>query len=251
VALATAPCLAEAGEWGDLTGRFVYGGNPPTPRRIAITTDVEYCGKCNLIEETLIVDPASRGVANVIVWLYQGRGEAELPIHDSYRARATDVVPLDSTKCRIDPHVTLLRTTQTLMLRNTDPIGDGVRISALVNPSVNILLPPKGEKSFSLPNAERLPVPVSCPVHAWESGWLLVCRHPYMAVSGKDGRFQISRLPCGSWTFQFWHEAAGFVQQVVLGNEPQTWRRGRTEIRITSGSNELGDVILAPALFGK
>jgi hypothetical protein len=185
------------------------------------------------------------------VWLYRRRGEPELPIHASYRDTAGDAIPLSSTKCRVVPHICLLRTTQTLLLRNTDPIGDGLKIDSLRNLSINILLPPDGEKGVTFPNPERSPIRVSCPIHPWETGWLLVSGHPYMAVSSKDGQFEIRNLPCGTWTFQIWHEVVGSVQEVTIDHRPQSWRRGRTEIDIAPGTNDLGEVILAPTLFGK
>jgi len=246
--LASASSAAESGDWGTLRGRFVYGGQPPAPKPITVTTDHEYCGKYDLVEERLLVDPVSRGVANVTVWLYLGRGAATVPIHEAYRDLADADVLLDSTHCRVDPHVSLLRTTQTLRLRNTDPIGDGLKIDAVRNQSINILLPPNGETTVTFPIPERLPIRVGCPVHPWESGWLFVSRHPYMAVSRKDGRFEISNLPCGTWTFQFWHEAAGYVHEVTIHNELQSWTRGRTELAIERGINELGDLLLAPGL---
>jgi hypothetical protein len=156
---------------------------------------------------------------------------------------------LESTKCRIDRHVTLLRTSQTLRLRNTDPIGDGIKIDSLINPPLNVLLAPGGEQDVQLPDAERLPARVSCPIHPWESGWLLVQEHPYMAVSDEAGHFEIAHLPAGTWTFQFWHETVGYLQEVTVDGKAATWRRGRVEITIGSSGTDLGTIELAPSVF--
>ena len=242
------PSIGSA-EWGDLQGQFVYDGDLPVRKLILITVDEAYCGKFKLRKEEIVVDPATKGVANVIVWLYRSRSDAAPPVHESYAKTEKAEVNLDSTHCRIDPHVSLLRTTQTLVLRNTDPIADGLKITSLKNKPLNVMIPIRGELLYSFRKPERLPVSVSCPVHGWESGWLLVQEHPYMAVSAADGKFEIKNLPAGEWTFQFWHEQSGYLRQVKRNGKQETWQRGRLEIDIKPGENDLGKVILAPALF--
>ena len=240
-----------AAEWADLTGRFVYDGKPPARKAIAVTTDKDYCGKCDLRDEALVVDPATKGVANVVVWLRLSSGDPAPPIHEAYAKTEKAVVKLDSTKCHIEPHVCLLRTTQTLLLRNTDPIADGLKIDTISNPAVNILLPPAGELRREFRAPERMPVRVGCPVHPWESGWLIVREDPYMATSDMTGRFKLKNLPAGERTFQFWHEASGYVSEVKLKGARVAWRRGRAKIDIKPGVNDLGEIRLAPALFQK
>lgn len=61
---------------GDLLGRFVYDGDPPERKPVVVTADKEFCGKQNILEEHLVVDPGNRGLANVFIWLYLARDEA-------------------------------------------------------------------------------------------------------------------------------------------------------------------------------
>ena len=238
-------------EWGHLSGRFVYDGDPPVRKPIKITVDPEFCGKCGLLEENLVVDPKTKGVAHVAVWMILRRGGPAPLIHESYAEAEKAEINLDSTCCRIDPHVCLLRTTQSLLLRNTDPIGDGIKIDSFRNLPLNVMLPVDGQIHHSMPQSETRPVHVGCPVHPWESGWLVVLDHPYMAVSGQDGRFTIKNLPVGKWTFQFWHEKTRYVSEVKVAGKPVTWPRGRLDMEIKPGKNDLGDITLAPTLFKK
>ena len=243
----------QAEPWGTLTGQIVYDGVPPERKPILIDKDKQYCGKFQLLEEDLLVDAKTRGLANVVVWIYRSRRESVPLIHESYAGTEKATVVLDSEKCRITPHVTLLRTTQTLLLRNTDTIGDGLKIDCLRNPPVNIQLAPHAELRRHFPNPERFPAPVTCPVHLWESGWLLVLPHPYMAVSNVEGRFEIKHIPVGEWTFQFWHERSGcpgkVLGKVTMNNQPETWPRGRVKLDIHEGVNDLGVVEIAPELL--
>jgi hypothetical protein len=233
----------------DLKGRFVYDGAPPPRKPAVITADREFCGKQNILEENLVVNPANRGLANVIVWLHLARGESLPPIHRSYAETEKAEVHLDCDGCRFQPHVCLLRTTQTLLIRNLNPIGDSAKIDTLSNPPINILVPMKGQWRQSYPNAERLPARVSCSLHPWESGWFLVNEHPYMAVSNADGNFALKALPSGKWVFQFWHEQAGYLTELKSQGKSTAWKRGRVELEIKPGENDLGDLLLAPERF--
>jgi hypothetical protein len=238
-------------DWGDLKARFVYDGEPPERKPLKITADIDFCGKQEILEEDLVVHPGNHGVANVIAWLYLRPGEPMPAIHPAYAETAEADVDLDAKGCRFEPHVCLLRTTQTLILRNRNPIGDSAKIDMLSNPGINITIPVGGAIRHQVQRAERLPARVSCSVHPWESGWLLVKEHPYMAVSNEAGELAIENLPTGTWTFQFWHEKSGYVNEVKRDGQPSSWKRGRIDIEIQPGGNDLGEVLLAPSLFAE
>ena len=240
-----------AAEWGHVRGRFAYDGEPPVRKPVTITADKDFCGKHKILDESLVVKPDSKGVANVGIWLYRARGDAKLPVHASYAESAKAVVNLDADGCRFNPHVCLLRTHQTLLIRNRNPIGDSAKIDTLSNPPLNFTLPVDGEVRQTYLNVERLPARVSCSLHPWESGWLLVKDDPYMAVSDADGKFEIQNLPTGKWTFQVWHEYTGYVTQVKIGGKLSAWTRGRVEVPIKSGDNDLGELVLPSGLFVK
>lgn len=78
---------------------------------------------------------------------------------------------------------------------------------------------------------------------------MLVLPHPYMAVSDAQGRFEIKNIPAGKWAFQFWHEKAGYLDKVTVAGKPKSWRRGRVEIDVQAGTNDLGTIELAPHVF--
>ena len=247
--VAVVPVTAE--EWGHLSGTLVFDGPIPTPVPENITKDQEFCGKHNLVDEALVVNPENGGVANVVVYLYQSRGDAAPPVHPSYAKTAQAEVVLDNSKCRFDPHICLVRTTQTLVLGNKDPIPHNSKVDTFVNPAINPIIPAGGKFPHKFTEPERLPAQVTCSIHPWMNGWIVVKDHPYSAASDKDGKFTIKNLPAGKWTFQFWQEKAGYLQQVTVGGKPAEWSRGRVEIEIKPGENDLGQIKLAPAVFEK
>jgi len=237
--------------WGDLSATFVYDGEIPKEAPLQITKDVEFCGKFRVIDESLTVNAENKGIPNVFAYLYLGRTDEPPKSHPSYGQTATASVKLDNNCCRFDPHVALLRTSQTLLMSNSDDIGHNCKIDTLTNPPINYTIPAKGKLEHKFLLAERLPARVSCSIHPWMSAWLLIRDNPYMAVSDGNGKLVIKSLPVGKWTIQFWHEKAGYVSDVTQGARKTEWKRGRLDIEIKPGENDLGKVTLAQTVFAE
>jgi hypothetical protein len=210
-----------------------------------------------VVDESLLVNPENKGVRNVVVYLYPAtskRGGSEqtpLRVHDSYKESAKAEVKLDNLKCRFDPHVVLLRTSQTLLIANSDPIGHNTKIDTFRNEPINYTIASGGSLKHQFVNPERMPARVSCSIHPWMVGWVLIRDNPYMAVTDKDGKFHIKNVPVTNdgLQFMFWHEEAGYVDQVTIGGQKQKWEKGRVTIDIKPGENDLGAIKLSPKLF--
>lgn len=233
-----------AAEWGDLKVTFVYDGTAPAATPINVNKDPQFCGQFGLVDEQLVVNKENGGIANVIAYLYT-RGDKPA-VHPDYAATANAKVELDNTKCRSEPHVVLLQTTQTLVLKNTDAVGHNTNYSTFTNPPQNILIPSGGQVEQTLSQPERLPAKVACNIHPWMTSWLVVQDNPYSGVSNKDGELVIKNLPVGKWTFQFWQEAGGYVANVKQNGKATEWKRGRLEVTIKPGMNDLGKVQYKP-----
>jgi len=240
---------AFAADWGHLSATFAYDGPPPTAKKVSITSDKQFCGKFNVVDESLVVNADNGGVANVIVYMYVGRGGKKPPIHESYAATEAAKVILDNKHCRFDPHVVLLRTTQTLVAGNTDAIGHNTNFTTFRNKAHNTLIPAGGKEELRFPLEEPLPVPVACNIHPWMKGYLVVKDHPYMGASDPNGELTIKNIPAGEWTFQLWHEKAGYLREVKVNGTPTEWKRGRLTIDIKPGENNLGDVRIPASMF--
>ncbi len=238
-------------DWGNLTGQFIYDGAPPSPAPIVVTKDQAVCGKHDLVDEGVVVNPENKGVGGIVLYLYVGRGSKEPKAHPSYADTAEAEVHFDNLNCRYEPHVQLLRTSQTLVIGNKDPIGHNTKVDALANVPINPIIPAGGEIKQKFPKEERLPTKVSCSIHPWMNAILVIKDTPYMAVTDADGKFTIANLPEGEFEFQAWHEKAGYIQAVELGGKKTKWSKGRFEQKIKAGENDLGQIKLAPAVFSK
>lgn len=125
------PTFSADAEWGDLSGRFVYDGEPPRLTTIPVTKDQAVLGQ-SVQDESLLVNADNRGVANVAVYLISDDGA--LCVHPSYQRSADSKVTLTMRDGRFEPHLLLIRTTQTMLQLNKDDIAHHARITFLENP---------------------------------------------------------------------------------------------------------------------
>ena len=233
--------------YGHFQGRFILEG-APKPAKLAIGQDAAFCGKFGLVDES-IKTSADGGLANVVVFVLPDKNDGPPEPHPSYAKTAAAEVVLDNRNCQFQPRVLLVRTSQKFKATNSDSISHNTKIEYDPDPINPNILPGQSIK-HAFPEEQRLPVSVSCSSHSWMQAKLVVRDSPYMAVTDDEGNFQIENLPVGKWTFQFWHEALGYIRLVNVGGRDADWARGRYEVSIDSeGVSRLGDVTLKMADF--
>ena len=237
-----------AAEWGDLYLQFKYDGRPPEPRALVVDKDVAVCGKTKLLDDSLLVDKESRGIANVVVMLLKPK-EGEVPVHESYENTAKDPAKIISRNCRFEPHVLVMRTTQPLILENSDLIGHNPRLKLFSNPPTSSLIPVGGPIRFDIRNEESAPVHLECSIHAWMSAYVIVRGNPYASASDKQGSVTLKKVPAGEWTFRIWHERAADLKHVHQGDKTLDWPKGRMKLTIKPGENDLGEILIPAVAF--
>ena len=237
------------GEWGSLKGQFVYGDKDtklPKSMQLKPAKDLQICGKQPLFDETLVINEKNRGVANVVMWAFKpGK------IHPQYKQTADDIVRIDNKLCRFEPHAITVRTGQTLQVGNEDPVGHNALINFLKNTSVNPIIPAHAKVDFKLTKSEIIPVKVTCSIHPWMMGVVLVQDHPYMAISDENGKFELKNLPAGKLTLKVWHEKAGYIQSVQIDGKEEKWKKGRYQLDVAGGKTEEHTYRLNQAIFAK
>jgi hypothetical protein len=244
VAFPSSVVAAEAPQWGDLKGRFVYDGKPPERKRLKVDRDVAFCGKFDIRDESLVVE-RDGGLANVFVYL-RTRRVAICP--ELEKTAAKDVL-LDNRDAIFKPHcMKIWLGKQEYHIVNSDPIAQTVAFSPLGDAPANIVLaaaPGENvEARWKFHRRQAVPVGIHCNYHSWESALVLPLDHPYVDISAADGTFCIAKLPVGKWEFQAWHEKAERL------DTPQ-WPKGRFTATIKPGVNDLGTIKISPAMFKK
>jgi plastocyanin len=236
---------ASADEWGTLKGRFVFGGDAAAPAALTIDKDVEVCGKHNLVNEEVVVGD-DKGVANVVVFVR----DKKVKVKPELEAAAKEGMPvLDNRNCRFEPHVLFVQAGQELVIKNSDPVGHNSNISTVKNAPSNNLIPSGGQVTAKFTTDEAVPAQVTCNIHPWMKGWIVVRDNPYATVSKADGSFEIADLPAEEVELQFWHEKAGYIGEMTIGGKKETVKKGRMKKAIKAGDNDLGEIVLDAGLF--
>jgi plastocyanin len=232
-------------DWGTLKGRFVLGGDIAVPAELTVDKDVEICGKHKLFAEELVVGD-DKGVANVVVFVR----DKKVKVKPELEAAAKEVKPvLDNHNCRFEPHVLFVQAGQELVIKNSDSVGHNSNIATVKNAPSNSLIPAGGEVTAKFTTDEAVPAQVTCNIHPWMKGWIVVRKNPYATVSKTDGSFEIADLPAEEVELQFWHEKAGYIGEMTIDNKKETVKRGRMKKVIKAGDNDLGEIVLDAGLF--
>jgi plastocyanin len=197
----------EPGALGESTvsGRITFEGTAAAPRPVRMDSD-PLCMPDGATSELLLVGPDS-GLQNVFVYVKDGLGSGTY-------APPTTPVELDQKGCRYIPHVFGVQAGQPVHIKNSDPAVHNVNAVAKANDGFNLIQQPNIESTRTFPRPEIM-IPLRCDVHPWMNSWAGVVAHPFFAVSQEDGRFEIPRLPAGTYTLEAWHEQLGTRTQTV------------------------------------
>lgn len=196
-----APPAAPLGTAG-ITGTAVYQGEVPNLPVLRMDADPQCAAKHTTPVTTpeLVLGP-DNALANVFVRV-KWPGDAPLP------APAEPAV-LDQQGCMYRPHVVAMQVGQKLSIKNSDGLLHNVHSFSEANPPFNRAMPAavaEVEQTFA---NEEFMFRVKCDVHPWMNAYVTVSGHPFYAVTGADGGYQITGLPAGTYELEAWHERLG------------------------------------------
>jgi hypothetical protein len=118
------------------------------------------------------------------------------------------------------PHVFGLRAGQPLRVRSSDSGIHNVFCIPFNNPGFNESLMQDQSMTRVFEKPEVM-IQFKCNIHGHMMAWAGVLSHPYFAVTGFDGAFEIRGLPPGEYTIEAWSEFHGARQgRVRVGPEP-------------------------------
>jgi hypothetical protein len=203
---ASTPVKSEG--FGTLKGQVVFGGDPPSPKVVAekgnAPKDPTVCAKdAPILSERLVVDGATKGVRNVLVYLPRPTNVSE----EAKKAAAGKEVLFDQIKCVFEPHVLGVMANQPVTLKSSDPVNHNINAKLRAGGAFNSLLQAQGKTQFTPTAPERTPAEVTCDIHPWMRAWWMVLDHPYFAVTDAKGYFEIKNAPAGSQKVVVWQEA--------------------------------------------
>jgi hypothetical protein len=189
-------------------GKVKFEGRVPKSIPINMSADAS-CAKQQLIpvlRQDVVAD-ANGGLQNVIVFIVDGLGGLMFDV-------PSQPAVIEQKGCMYQPHVLALRANQPLEVVNDDPTTHNVHPMPANNREWNKAELPGTKVHEAFPR-EEIAIPVKCNIHPWMRSYIAVFKHPYFVVTGKDGSFDLSNLPPGTYTVEAWHEKLGTSTQKV------------------------------------
>jgi plastocyanin len=217
IARAGGPTSGGATGGSTVKGVVKFEGTAPKAKPISMATDPD-CAKqhASPVLSPEIATDTKGDLQNVIVFVSDGLGDRTFDLPGQ-------PVVIDQKGCMYAPHVLAMRAGQDLQVVNDDPVTHNIHPMPANNREWNKAELPGSKVDESFPR-EEVAIPVKCNVHPWMRGYVAVFKHPFFFVTGKDGSFDLSNLPPGTYTLTAWHEKLGkSTQQVTIGaNETKT-----------------------------
>ncbi|MFQ5600512.1 MAG: carboxypeptidase regulatory-like domain-containing protein [Candidatus Krumholzibacteriia bacterium] len=208
-----------AGASATLWGKIDLAGTPPERSKVKMSGD-PVCAQQHedmpvLVQSVIANDQGM--LKNVFVYVKNGLEGEEFDVPEA-------PVVLDQKGCMYAPHVMGMMVKQDLKIINSDPTLHNIHAVPTVkgNREFNIGMPRQGmEFTKTFPKPEVM-VRIKCDVHPWMASYIGVLTHPYYAVTGDDGSFEITGLPPGEYTIEAWHEKYGTqTRTITVGDSPQ------------------------------
>jgi len=200
---------------GSIKGSIVLDGMAPENAVIKMNAD-PVCireAKGEQKQETFTVGSDGKSLANVFVYIKDGLGNYSFDV-------PTEPATIDQKECRYHPHVFGMRVGQPLQIVNSDPTLHNIHAIPKANAEFNNGQPIQGMKMNHTFTKQEVMVPFKCDVHGWMNAYVGVLDHPYFAVTGNDGKFELKDVPAGTYTIEAWHEKLGpMTQSVTLGEK--------------------------------
>jgi plastocyanin len=201
--LCAAVLLPSVAAAGTIAGTVTFKGEAPAMRPIPMQAD-PVCETKHAeppLTETLLLGEGNT-MANVLIQVVEGMPDETYPLPE-------DALVLSQEGCRYSPRVFVLRPGQKLRVLNPDGTTHNVNFKCEVNRPLNLGMPKtlhETEVTFDQPESV---FPIKCDVHPWMLAYCAVLNHPYFAVTGTDGRFELAGLPAGTYVIEAWHEKLG------------------------------------------
>jgi len=199
---------APSGSGASVVGKVKFTGQVPQPAKLSMNADPS-CAKLHpgpAMSQDFVTG-SDNTLGNVIVFISEGLSGRTFDV-------PAEAVTFEQKGCEYAPHVVAVRANQKLKMVNSDNTTHNIHPLPANNREWNKAEPAGMTMEESFPR-EEIAIPVKCNVHPWMKSYVAVFKHPFFAVTGKDGSFQLPNLPPGEYTVEAWHEKLGTMTQKI------------------------------------
>lgn len=201
---------------GTIQGQVTFKGERPT-LKLKVNADQDVClNHEGSVESPRLQVSEEGGVANAVVYLKDVKSGKPMNALEA-------PMELDQEGCLYKPFVQVMPQAGVLTLINSDPLNHNVhaRQEGARDP-FNYAMP-----NSSWPEKQTIRkrmirpgrVSISCDVHMWMNAYLFVVEHPYYAVTGPDGHYELKDVPPGEYEVHLWH--AGWDAELQRNTQGQ------------------------------
>ena len=218
---------------GGIKGMIVYDGDAPPPAEKHVLSDQELC-KCKTVpDESLVVDPKTKGIKWAIVRVLDVK--AYTPPKNKTPAE------ISLKGCTFTPHVIITPPHVDFAVLNPDRVRHNLHNlpSYFLNtPRVMTANPLMGTEDFIFKKEwlqhEEI-IEFQCNIHPWMKA-LIVCHDPrYATITGAEGSFEIKDVPPGKYKVAIFQEKFGDATKDPI------------DVEIKAGTvNDLGQIKYQP-----
>lgn len=185
---------------GAIAGKVTFKGKAPAATKVPVTKNPEVCGPHKMIQPIIV--GAGGALKNAVVYIKKiEKGKEAKP----------GSLDLNQKDCVYVPHVQAAVKGSKVKLQSKDDILHNVhaKMKEAGRMIFNVGLPGTASAVNKKLRREGL-AEITCDAgHTWMLAYIYVFEHPYFAVTGDDGSFEIGDVPAGSYDMVVWHEKLG------------------------------------------
>lgn len=213
--------VAPVAEAGSVTGKVLFKGEVPKPKRMLIAKNKEVCGEG--YREIVEVAVSNGALANAVV-VIDGIAKGKAWVAQQQKPL------LDQKGCRFIPGMMVVTKGGDLDILNSDPVLHNIHTYEIIGPArrtlFNVGQPIQGStitKPLKLRSGEW--IKVECDAHDFMHAWMFAAPSPYVAVTREDGSFAVADVPPGKYKVRALHPVLG-----VKEGEVTVPAKGKAEI---------------------
>ena len=156
----------------------------------------------------LVETDDSNGIKNTFVYVLSG-----LPPTATYEPPG-EVARVVNKDCLFSPKVLAIHPKQSFEMVNNDAVHHSFHTYEEGREHVEQITE-KGQVVRHQFQGTQVMVLTMCDIHPWMHSYVAVLAHPFHTNTPADGRYELSRLPPGSYVIEFWHRSLGTKQVKV------------------------------------